>query len=84
MADARHRTIGAMVFPNLDSWIIRRCTSWLRTSHLTEHLNPRIVGTAKMERYHLKAVSLEPYMAKVQLAIEQLQSLKKLTSASWG
>ena len=54
-----------------------------RIKHLTEHLNPQIVGTAKMERYHLKAVGLEPYMAKVQLAIEQLQSLKKITAAPW-
>jgi len=84
MADARHRAIGAMVFPNLDAWVI--CRTFLRIGalHLTEHLRPSFMRATKVDRHHVEKAALGLYLTNAQPTVEQLQSLEEITSASWG
>jgi hypothetical protein len=58
MADARHWTISATVFPNVDAWAIYRTLRRIQALHLTKHFRPSFVGTTKVNRQHLEKAAL--------------------------
>jgi hypothetical protein len=82
MADACHRTVSAMVFPDLDSLRCRGVCLDIGTRNFPKHLCPELTRATKVDWHDLEGASLGLQLAKAQPAVEHLQCLEEVNAAS--